>query len=148
MKSQLGIIKMRICAVLENPTRVRYVIAGVWNTFFGYILGLVLYYGSGGQINVVAVGVTGNIISISMAFIIYKLYVFRTKGNWLKEYFRAFLVYGLSGIMGVGLLSLFVDGVGLPFWMGQGMAIVLIVIISYISHSRFTFKSNEVKQIS
>lgn len=147
MNLQFDMLKARIRCALADPTKIRYLVAGAWNTFFGYIVGLALYYGFDGRVHVVTVGVMANILAITMAFLTYKLLVFRTKGNWLGEYFRAYLVYGATGVMSIGLLWLLVDGVGLPFWLGQGMAIVLTVVTSYIFHARFTFKVSEVRPV-
>ncbi len=140
MNLQFDMLKARIRGTLADETKIRYLFAGAWNTFFGYIVGLALYYGFEGSIHVVTVGVMANILAITMAFLTYKLFVFRTKGDWLGEYFRTYLVYGATGIMSIGFLSLFVDGLELPFWLGQGIAIVLTVVASYIFHARFTFK--------
>ena len=122
-----------------DTAKIRYLLAGGWNTIFGYAVGLVLYYGLGGRVHVVTVGVLANLLAITMAFMTYKLFVFRTKGNWIAEYFRAYLVYGVTAILGIGLLWVLVDGAGIPFWLAQGLAIVITVIVSYISHARFTF---------
>lgn len=140
MNRQLATLDARIRNTLADPTKIRYLLAGAWNTFLGYIAGLALYYGLEGRIHVVTVGVMANIFAITMAFMTYKLFVFRTKGNWLGEYFRAYLVYGATGVMSIGLLWLLVGGLELPFWLGQGMAIILTVVASYIFHARFTFK--------
>lgn len=140
MNLQFDMLEARVRSLLAEPTKIRYLIAGAWNTFFGYAVGLVLYYGLEGRIHVVEVGVMANILAITMAFTTYKLFVFRTRGNWLSEYFRAYLVYGATGIISIGLLWLLVGGFGLSFWLGQGLTIVLTVVASYVFHARFTFK--------
>jgi putative flippase GtrA len=124
---------------IDSP-KARYLIAGGWNTLFGYVVGLVLYYGLGGREHVVAVGIVANILAITMAFLTYKMFVFRTKGNWLSEYFRAYLVYGATAVIGIGLLWLLVDGLNVGFWIAQGLVILITVVVSYVSHSRFTFR--------
>jgi putative flippase GtrA len=123
-----------------DSTKVRYLLAGGWNTLFGYLVGLSIYYGLDGMVGVVAVGIMANIVAITMAFVTYKLFVFQTKGNWLSEYLRAYLVYGATAVVGIGLLWILVDGLGVRFWIAQGLVIVITVVVSYLSHSRFTFK--------
>ena len=126
---------------LIGDNKLRYLLAGGWNTLFGYLCGVGLYYGFGGQVHVLIIGVVANILAITMAFLTYKLFVFRTKGNWLAEYFRTYLVYGTTAVIGIALLWLLVDGFGTPFWLAQGLAIVITVVVSYIAHSRFTFRT-------
>jgi putative flippase GtrA len=124
--------------------KVRYLLAGGWNTLFGYVVGLVLYYGLDGRAHVLAVGIVANILAITMAFLTYKLFVFRTRGNWLTEYFRAYLVYGATSALGIALLWVLVDRLGVAFWIAQGFVILFTVVVSYLSHSRFTFRRNEI----
>lgn len=145
MNLKVDMLTARIRYALADPTKIRYLLAGAWNTFFGYFVGLALYYGFEGRVHVIVVGVMANILAITMAFLTYKLFVFRTTGNWASEYFRAYLVYGVTGIMSIALLWLLVDGLEFPFWLGQGMAIVLTVIASYVFHARFTFKVSKVR---
>lgn len=126
-----------------DTAKIRYLLAGGWNTLFGYASGLFLYYGMDGRISVIAVGFISNILAITMAFLTYKVFVFRTKGDWFVEYIRTYVVYGAMAIFGVLLLWVSVDVIGLPFWLAQGLIIMPTIIISYIGHSRFTFRKDQ-----
>ncbi len=121
-----------------KPTR--YLIAGAWNTAFGYAIGVLLYLLLVQDIGIVWVGILANMISITMSFTVYKLFVFQTRGNWAREYLRSYVIYGGSGVLGVILLWLLVGQLGFNIWIGQAMSIFLVVVASYIGHSRFTFK--------
>jgi putative flippase GtrA len=125
-----------------DSSKVRYLSAGGWNTLFGYLSGVLLYYLLRDHFHVVEIAILGNVIAITMAFVTYKMFVFQTKGNWLAEYLRTYLVYGGIAIVGIGLLWILVDGLVLPFWIAQGLVIAVTVVISYLSHSRFTFRQH------
>ena len=71
----------RSVATLMNNPKMRYLIAGGWNTVFGYSAGVVLYYLMREQFHIVIIGVIGNVLAISMSFLTYKLFVFKTKGG-------------------------------------------------------------------
>ncbi|NOX26536.1 MAG: GtrA family protein [Deltaproteobacteria bacterium] len=131
--------------VLCSP-KMRYLLAGGWNTVFGYGVGVGLYNALAAYMHILLIGTIANIISISMSFITYKLFVFRTKGQWLREYIRTYIVYGGASLVGILLLWLLVDGYGLKIWLAQGGVIFFTVIISYTGHSRFTFHRAECKQ--
>ena len=118
----------------------RYLIVGAWNTAFGYALGVFLYYALRDHFHLVAISIGGNIIAITMSYLTYKIFVFRTKGDWLAEYCRTYFVYGGSAIFGVFLLWFFVDGVGIPFWIAQALIVMVTVLISYVGHAKFTFQ--------
>jgi len=127
-----------IFEVLSNK-KFRYLLAGAWNTVFGYFCGVAIYYRFGGVLGVLLVSILSNVLSISMAFLTYKLFVFKTKGNWAIEYMRAYFVYGISSGIGILSLLIFVDWLKIPFWLAQGLTIPVGVIISYIGHKRYTF---------
>lgn len=139
---QVSNAKQLFATIKKNlgTKKTRYLLAGGWNTLFGYATSITLYYTFSDRLHVIEIGVLGNIIAITMAFLTYKLYVFQTKGNWLLEYFRSYLVYGGVALLGVGMLWILVDGLRIPFWLAQGLVIVVAVAISYISHARFTFR--------
>ena len=120
----------------------RFLLAGAWNTFFGYFTSLLIYDSFHGFLHILLIGLMANILNISMSFLTYKFFVFRAKNHWLKEYLRSYIIYG-----GVALISLFilwfaVDYLKMPFWIAQALVMSLGVLISYIGHDRFTFKGN------
>lgn len=147
MNLQFDMFKARIRCALADPTKIRYLVAGAWNTFFGYAVGPMIYYGLQSRMHVVLVGVLSYASSITMAFITYKLFVFKTKGGWLSEYFRAYIVYGGSATIGIGVLWGFVDGFGMPFWIAQAVLVFATTISSYVGHSKFTFRRRLSKRL-
>src|SRR5690348_14048096 len=70
---------------------VRYLLVGGWNTLFGFgsyaVLTAVLQprfrYGY------VAASLVSSLVSITLAFLGYKWFVFKTKGNYLREWLRS-----------------------------------------------------------
>lgn len=91
---------------------VRYLCVGVFNTLFGYfsfvvILTLLnvalparLMY-----ITVILASLFSMPLNITVAYLGYKFFVFRTKGNFLKEWMKCFAVYGSAMIPGLVALS-------------------------------------------
>ena len=80
-----------------------------------------------------------NIASITNAFLCYKLFVFRTKGNWLKEYFKCYLVYGTGTLAGMGLLWLLVMLFKLNPVIANFLSTAVVVTASYFGHKYFSF---------
>lgn len=124
-----------------NHKKIRYLLAGGWNTVFGYMVSVGLYYLLSEYIHLIAIALMAHFLAISMAFLTYKLFVFQTSGNWWKEYTRSYLVYGNTVVVSIGLLWVMVDYMAVPFWLAQGLIILITVILSYIGHSRYTFSS-------
>lgn len=119
----------------------RYLYVGTWNTIFGYVTGVLTYKLINDITNVIIVGIVSNIISISMSFLTYKIYVFRTSGNWLREYLKCYLVYGIMALLSIFMLWLFLDLLQINIWISQGLIILATTVISYTSHKKFTFNS-------
>ena len=120
----------------------RYLVIGGMNTFFGYFCGIFLYYFFIKKIEVIFILIMSNILSITFSFLTYKFFVFRTLGNWLKEYIKCFLVYGSASIIGITLTWFFLDIIGINIWFSQAISVFLVIIFSYYGHSKFTFKMN------
>ncbi|NTU53564.1 MAG: GtrA family protein [Chlorobiaceae bacterium] len=118
----------------------RYLVAAGWNTLFGYLTGVGLYSALSEQLHVTVIGFIGNFISITMSFVVYKLMVFRTKGNWISEYIRCNIVYGSGTVVGIALLWFLVDYVKFSIWIAQFLIIFVTAAISYFGHKGFTFK--------
>jgi putative flippase GtrA len=118
----------------------RYILGGIWNTLFGYSVGMIIYYFYGAKLHILLIGTLTNILTITMSFLTYKFFVFRTKSNWFKEYLKSFLVYGISAILGLLALWGMVDYFLISFWISQAIISILTIIFSYFSHKNFTFK--------
>ena len=88
----------------------RYLLVGMWNTVFGYstfalLTALLKPYVPQSYI---LAAVLSSVLNISVAFLGYKWFVFRTKGNYLREWARCMAVYGSSMVVGVGALPIVV----------------------------------------
>jgi len=128
---------------LLNDSRVRYLLAGGINMAFGYSVSLGVYYVFQHVWHIVAIGILANILGITFSYVTYKLFVFKTKGNWISEYFRCYLVYGASALLGVVAVWFMVDGLKWAFWISQLATTILTVFFIYLGHVRFTFFINK-----
>jgi putative flippase GtrA len=85
---------------------IRYGVVGAWNTVFGYgcysFFTLILT-GLGPHSYMLA-NLIAFPINITVAFLGYKLFVFKTKGNYIREWLRCIVVY--SGTFVLSLVAL------------------------------------------
>ena len=119
---------------------VRYLIAGGWNTVFGYGVYVGLLYLSQPHVHYMVVAVVANVFSITMAYATHKLFVFRTKGNVLREYLRFYAVYGVTAVLGLAALPVCVEIVGMSPYVAPLLILGATVVISYLGHKHFSFK--------
>jgi putative flippase GtrA len=128
---------------------VRYILVGGFNTVFGYGLFALLNWLSRGlgPYNYLYAGVLANLIAISVAFLGYKWFVFRTRGNYLSEYIRCFGVYGSSALIGLAGLSILVPILRRSLrrpeeapYMAAAMMTVVTMVISFLGHKNISFR--------
>ena len=125
--------------IYRHEEKLRYLIVGGWNTVFGYLLFIVLYGLLGERVNYVAILVASYIVSITNAYFCYKFLVFKTKGNYLREYLRFYLVYGLAFLINLALLPVMVEILSINPVISQGLIVFFTVIVSYVGHKNFSF---------
>ena len=132
---------------------IRFLLVGGSNTVIGFLLyaaAVRFYSGVMPQHKLLvpmAASLTAKPIGITVAFLCYKHFVFRTKGNYLKEYLRCFAVYGVSTIAELGILvvatKLFLlsslTHTHAPYLAGIANS-VIIAGYSYFAHKKFSFK--------
>jgi putative flippase GtrA len=168
--SGTSFIDLRHC--LPSWQFARYLLVGLWNTAFGYftyaaltwVISRHLAYGY------LYAAVLSNFIAISVAFLGYKWFVFKTHGNYLREWMRCFVVYGAAALPGLLLLPAVVSAlinfchispgarVGLAAhfqftaqylygtfltapYIGGAILTTGTVILSFFGHKRITFKT-------
>jgi putative flippase GtrA len=124
---------------MSIKSKISYLLTGLWNTVFGYTFSLVLYNSLHSFMHILLISLIANVICISMSFITYKIFVFKTKENWLREYIRCYIIYGIISLVSVVILWISVDFFKTPFWIAQGLLIPIMILFSYIGHKKFTF---------
>jgi putative flippase GtrA len=128
----------------------RYLLVGAWNTAFGYgsfafftaLLGPVVPH------SYIVASVISSLLNISVSYFGYKVFVFKTRGNYLREWIRCVAVY--SGGILVGLIALPVVvmlirrntrfGVEAPY-IGGALLTAFMVVYSFVGHKKFSFRS-------
>lgn len=118
---------------------VRFLVTGVWNTVFGVLVYIVLYEGLKQWVNYLVLTVPANILAITNAYICYKLFVFKTRGNILREYLRFYVVYGCAMLLGFVLMFCLVDGLGFNPVAAQFLCVPVSIVFSYCSHRNYSF---------
>lgn len=126
----------------------RYLLVGAWNTLFGYGLFAALTYLLTGVVPYayMAASALSNVGAITVAFFGYKWFVFRTKGNYLREYLRCYMVYGTAMLVSLALLPILMILLqrvvrlhGSAPYVAGAMLAVGTVLISFVGHKRFSF---------
>lgn len=145
---------------------IRFLMVGIWNTMFAYVLfaGFVALYvhllpAKWIVFAASCASLTAKPLGITMAFLCYKHFVFKTEGNYLKEWARCFAVYGVGTIpelVALPLITKFfllfpirfvtalfqmmhIEHPAAPYLAGIVVA-VFTAMYSYFAHKKFSFK--------
>jgi putative flippase GtrA len=127
----------------------RYILVGAFNTGFGYGLFVALNYlfRRLGVYGSEIASLLSNVIAITVAFLGYKWFVFRTQGNYLGEWLRCISVYGTSMVFSLIMLPPLT--LLLRRWFGatqtaSNLAAAILtfvtVVASYFGHKHFSFR--------
>ena len=123
----------------NNKTALKFIIAGIWNTIFGIALysGVILVFG---EKNYLILNIICNIIAITQSYFCYKFFVFKTKGDYLKEYIKMYATYGITTCIGFVVLFILVNFFKLSAIYANIIATAIVVICCYFGHKLYTFR--------
>ena len=125
----------------------RFMAAGAFNAAMGLSLfPALLLLNPYFRVHYIIALVISQVVCTSVAFTIYKLLVFQTKGNIVQE-FASFISFYLINYSANWLfLPLLVEFGGFnPIW-AQMVFVVILAVSSYFWHSRISFQSRRVKE--
>ena len=141
----------RLTSHIPRRQLIRYVLIGASNTLIGYLVYATLtaiFTRITSFYPYVFAAISANLVNITVSFLGYKWFVFKTKGNYLAEWLRAMAVYTTSITITTIALPLLV---GLlrhttPFpraspYLAGAIICAASVTMSFFGHKHFSFKS-------
>ena len=120
---------------------VRFLIVGAWNTLFGIAVFTALWHFTRPiDLHYAWVSIIANVIAITAAYAAYKIFVFQTPGNVVREYLRFCASYAvLVGAQFAGL-ALCVSLLHIQPVIANVLVVGVSVAISWLLHNHFTFR--------
>ncbi len=129
----------------------RFILVGVWNTAFGYALyagftALLARYVANSYLPALLLS---NLVSITVSFLGYKWFVFKTQGNYFREWCRCVSVYSgslLISFLTLPLLVYFFRSVlgysrQAPYLAGAVLTCIT-ALISFFGHKHISFRKS------
>ena len=138
-KSLFGTLSLRAAG-----PQLRYVGVALFNTAFGYSLysvSLFLF----GPLNYLYSLLFAHLVSTTVAFFLYRSFVFVVSGMILKDYSRFQAVYLLALVANGFLLELIVRNSEVGPYYGQAICLVVVAVFSYLAHKHFSFRRSASK---
>ena len=140
--------------MLPKGEVIRFLMVGGCNTAFSIVLQAVfgalftwLYPHASQSWIAIAAVLVATPFGVTFSFLGFKHFVFRTKGNYFKEWVRCFAVYGPTipaAILIVGVATKLYEATSLPHQSAKDAAFVtnsaIIAVYSYLGHKKFSFR--------
>lgn len=146
----------RIFSHIPPGQFLRYLVVGLWNTGFGYgtfVLFTMLLSRRFPRYGYIPGGILSSVFSITVAFFGYKWFIFKTKGNYLREWLRCMAVYGSSIALGTVLLpaAVFLVRHLTPIdqkapYAAAALLTVFNVFYNFLGNKKFSFKNTPTAQ--
>jgi len=127
----------------------RYLLVGGFNTVFGYgIFALLNWLFTGmGRYSYMYATFLASLISITVAFLGYKWFVFRTHGNYLAEWIRCLGVYGSTVLISLAgmpiLVPLLQSALSHPeraSYIAGAIMTGVSIIFGFFGHKKVSFR--------
>ena len=122
--------------------KIRYILIGAFNTFFGYSIFAALWMLWGQSLHYVVILALSHAIAVTNAFFGYRILVFRKTGGAWKDFVRFNMVYLGAFIFNILALPILIEVVNLHPLVAQALLVIVTVVASYLLHRRFSFKLN------
>jgi putative flippase GtrA len=119
----------------------RFLAVGAWNTGFGYVAFAALYYFFSPYVHYMVLQAASVVINVTNAFLCYKFIVFRTRGNYVREYLRFYAVYAVPIGLGFVMLPFAIEVLGMNAYVASAVIICLLAVFSYFGHKHFSFRA-------
>lgn len=121
--------------------RWRYLTVALTNVVFKYLVFFVLtlMYRQNYQLNLLL----SWLLSSFTAFIGYKILVFATEGNHLKEYFKSTTILAIGYVINSFFLWIFVEKNGFNPYLSQALILFVITLANFLLFKYFAFKQEK-----
>ncbi len=124
------------------PDKIRFLLVGGYNAAFSYIVFAIAVFFIGKEHYQLCVALQW-IISSVFSFVNQKIFVFCTKGNWIKEYLKCCTTWVVSYLCNAFILELIVRYITKNVYVGQIVSIFLASIVTYVLFKYFAFRHRD-----
>lgn len=124
---------------LAKSQKFRFLVVGVANTVFGYLLFAGLLFAVGEE-SYVLTGVVSHLVATTLSFGLNRTYVFGSDGRILLDYLRFQVTYTLILALNLALLIAFVEFLRWPVLVAQAVCLCFVAVSSYLGHKYFSFR--------
>ena len=126
---------------LLSNQKIKYLLVGCYNTIFGYLIFVILFYYFSLTINYSLLLAACHIIGVTNNFFLYRVLVFNVKDKILRNYIRFHLVYFYIYIVNLIFFTILVNLMYWNIYLSQGLIIIVTTIMSYSLNKNYSFSN-------
>lgn len=131
---------------LLSDKRVRFVLTGGLNTAFAFACFVAYQYSVGARFGYMWTLLLAHVTTVLFAFATHRRLVFQVSGRLLADLWRFESVYLVALGINAALLPIAVEVISLPVLAAQAGITALNAFVSWMGHSRFTFRRTQAQQ--
>ena len=124
------------------PDKIRFLFIGGVNAAFSYIIFAIAVYLIGQEHYQICVALQWAVSSV-FSFVNQKVFVFCTKGHWLKEYLKCCTTWVVSYAFNAIILEIIVKYVTKNVYVGQLVSILLAAVVTYVLFKYYAFRHHK-----
>jgi len=136
---------------MMKNVKVKFVMIGTWNTVFAILVFMALdtiftYAFSKRYVAYMSAMIMTNLLSVINAFVFHKYFTFRSivKGfGLIMEFLRFFSTYAFVFILSLVILPVLAEGFNITPKVSAVLGIIISILVSYLGHSRFSFRRED-----
>ena len=126
---------------LRYREQILYLVVGGWNTLFGYGVWAMMQFLLQDYLYYLVILVISWPFAVTNAYFCYRHFVFHSKNKVWRELPRFSLVYVITLVAGLVMLPILVHTLPYNLYVIQALFTVVVVVLSYLSHKYFSFRS-------
>ena len=119
-----------------------YILIGIFNTIFGFSLFVIFWSLMHERYSSFFILFITHLLSVTLAFINYKAFVFRSKSKFFFSYIKFNIVYIGSFIFNFVTFEVLVKKLQILPFIAQAIITASMVFLTYFLHKKFSFKSS------
>ena len=127
----------------EIPDKIRFLVIGGVNAGISYIIFILAALLIGDKYYQICAALQW-IISSFFSFTNQKMFVFRTKGNWIREYLKCCTTWLISYLLNALILEVLVKDCNLNVYIAQILSIFSVSVLTYVLFKYFAFRVKKV----
>ena len=125
------------------PDKIRFLFIGGLNAVISYFVFVLAVFVIGDKYYQICAALQWGISSV-FSFVNQKVFVFGTKGNWIREYLKCCATWLISYIMNALILEVLVKYCRMNVYLAQILSIFSVSVLTYVLFKYFAFKVKKV----